>query len=221
MAKSHKAMSDGEWLARLQKFASSGVWPSGEGNRPAPRQKRWHELYLKIEKCPLQSRGQVTLWLKSPTCSCGFHKGHPPANPPTSQSYTREDTVTVQGSAVDTSAVGTVVRPKMTLSMFEKSRFGGSHVASAKPNVNVQRKPTQAPPSPSPSKSTSAAVNPQPSPALRPIIQPSSSFLLPPATETSSAGPDLPLLWPQSMPKEDHKWVAEVLFRVNVKGKME
>lgn len=52
MAKSHKAMSDGEWLARLQKFASSGVWPSGEGNRPAPRQKRWHELYLKVNaKC--------------------------------------------------------------------------------------------------------------------------------------------------------------------------
>ncbi|XP_061077259.1 uncharacterized protein LOC133111127 [Conger conger] len=79
MSKSHKAMGDGEWLARLQRFASSGVWPSGEGNRPAPRQKRWHKLYQKIEECPLQSKGQASLWGKYHPCTCGFHKGHPPA----------------------------------------------------------------------------------------------------------------------------------------------
>ncbi|KAI9520647.1 hypothetical protein NQZ68_015566 [Dissostichus eleginoides] len=38
-------MSDSEWMSRLRKFASTGAWPAGEGNRPAPRQKKWCELY--------------------------------------------------------------------------------------------------------------------------------------------------------------------------------
>lgn len=46
--KSHKAMSDAEWISRLKKFASTGVWPSNEGNRPAPRQKKWHDIYQKV-----------------------------------------------------------------------------------------------------------------------------------------------------------------------------
>lgn len=46
--KSHKAMGDGEWMARLRAFASSGVWPGGGGNRPAPRQRKWHDLYQKV-----------------------------------------------------------------------------------------------------------------------------------------------------------------------------
>lgn len=47
--KSHKAMGDGEWMARLRAFASSGAWPSGEGNRPAPRQRKWYDLYQKVK----------------------------------------------------------------------------------------------------------------------------------------------------------------------------
>ena len=47
--KSHKGMGDGEWMARLRAFASSGVWPSDAGNRPAPRQKKWHDLYQKVK----------------------------------------------------------------------------------------------------------------------------------------------------------------------------
>ncbi|XP_061107847.1 uncharacterized protein LOC133135094 [Conger conger] len=177
MSKSHKAMGDGEWLARLQRFASSGVWPSGEGNRPAPRQKRWHKLY---------------------------QKGHPPAKvdaaASTSAVGATSSTIAVSASTSaedvthSTSTVGTALgrgtplcspvnRPKMSISMFEKSRFGGSHVAAARPNWNVQRKPTQTPPIPATSTSTS---DPQPSPALRPIIQPSSSFFLPPATDTTT-----------------------------------
>ncbi|MEQ2163020.1 hypothetical protein GOODEAATRI_025975, partial [Goodea atripinnis] len=34
-------------MARLRAFASDGVWPSNTGNRPAPRQKKWHALYQK------------------------------------------------------------------------------------------------------------------------------------------------------------------------------
>ncbi|KAJ8375066.1 hypothetical protein SKAU_G00056460 [Synaphobranchus kaupii] len=32
------------------KFATTGVWPSEAGNRPAPRQKRWHDLYQRFSK---------------------------------------------------------------------------------------------------------------------------------------------------------------------------
>lgn len=48
--KSHKAMGDGEWMARLRTFARCGVWPSGEGNRPAPRQRKWYDLYQKVKQ---------------------------------------------------------------------------------------------------------------------------------------------------------------------------
>lgn len=47
-SKPHKAMADSEWMSRLRKFASTGAWPAGEGNRPAPRQKKWYELYQKV-----------------------------------------------------------------------------------------------------------------------------------------------------------------------------
>lgn len=47
-AKSHKSVSDADWLAHLQSFARTRVWPSREGNRTSPRQKRWHELYQKV-----------------------------------------------------------------------------------------------------------------------------------------------------------------------------
>ncbi|MCI4378998.1 hypothetical protein PGIGA_G00222800 [Pangasianodon gigas] len=43
--KSHKAMGDQEWMSRLRRFASTGVWPSEAGNRPAPRQKKWYDLF--------------------------------------------------------------------------------------------------------------------------------------------------------------------------------
>lgn len=44
-SKSHKAMADSKWMSPLRKFASTESWPAGEGNRPAPRQKKWHQLY--------------------------------------------------------------------------------------------------------------------------------------------------------------------------------
>ncbi|KAJ8290439.1 hypothetical protein GJAV_G00012900 [Gymnothorax javanicus] len=71
--KSHKAMGEGEWMTRLRAFASTGVWPSGAGNRPAPQQRKWHDLYQKIEKCPMQTRRQTALFGGSMACNCGFH----------------------------------------------------------------------------------------------------------------------------------------------------
>ncbi|KAJ8340737.1 hypothetical protein SKAU_G00353700 [Synaphobranchus kaupii] len=48
-------MGDEEWMSRLRTFAALGVWPSEAGNRPAPRQKKWHDLYLKLGPCVLFS----------------------------------------------------------------------------------------------------------------------------------------------------------------------
>lgn len=46
--KKHRAMGDDEWMSCLRRFTASGVWASEAGNRPAPRQKKWHNLYLKV-----------------------------------------------------------------------------------------------------------------------------------------------------------------------------
>lgn len=46
--KTHKSMTDAAWLARMKTFAESGVWPQHLGNRPAPRQKKWHDMYKKV-----------------------------------------------------------------------------------------------------------------------------------------------------------------------------
>ncbi|KAI7789647.1 hypothetical protein IRJ41_006644, partial [Triplophysa rosa] len=48
--KSHKAFGDDEWMFSLRRFASTGVWPSEAGNRPAPRQKKWFELFQRFTK---------------------------------------------------------------------------------------------------------------------------------------------------------------------------
>ncbi|RXN37610.1 nuclease HARBI1 [Labeo rohita] len=58
-------MGDEEWMSRLRKFAAVGVWPSEAGNRPAPRQKKWHDLYLKITKKLSGFAKGTTLWLTS------------------------------------------------------------------------------------------------------------------------------------------------------------
>ncbi|KAL3057997.1 hypothetical protein OYC64_010217 [Pagothenia borchgrevinki] len=74
-------MSDSEWMSRLRKFANTGAWPAGEGNRPAPRQKKWCELYQRIEKCPMQAHGQKSLFGQVRQCTCGFHPQKPAATP--------------------------------------------------------------------------------------------------------------------------------------------
>ncbi|MEQ2245911.1 hypothetical protein ILYODFUR_032925 [Ilyodon furcidens] len=72
-SKSHKAMPDTVWMARLRSFAATGSWPADQGNRPAPRQKKWYELYQRIEKCPMMQHGQKSLFGGVRRCLCGFH----------------------------------------------------------------------------------------------------------------------------------------------------
>ncbi|MED6269093.1 hypothetical protein CHARACLAT_029606 [Characodon lateralis] len=66
-------MPDTVWMARLRSFAATGSWPADEGNRPAPRQKKWYELYQRIEKCPMMQHGQKSLFGGVGRCLCGFH----------------------------------------------------------------------------------------------------------------------------------------------------
>ncbi|KAK5600524.1 hypothetical protein CRENBAI_017518 [Crenichthys baileyi] len=66
-------MPDTVWMARLRSFATTGSWPADEGNRPAPRQKKWYELYQRIEKCPMMQHGQKSLFGGVRRCLCGFH----------------------------------------------------------------------------------------------------------------------------------------------------
>ncbi|XP_027138765.1 protein piccolo-like [Larimichthys crocea] len=82
--KPHRAKGENEWISRLRRFAASGVWPSETGNRPAPLQKKWHDLYLKIEKCPKQMRGQMSVFGGAKSCGCGFHAEKPSSSLPAS-----------------------------------------------------------------------------------------------------------------------------------------
>ncbi|CAB1460700.1 unnamed protein product [Pleuronectes platessa] len=124
-------MDDEEWMSRLRRFAAVGVWPADAGNRPAPRQKKWHDLFLKIEKCPMQLRGQRSLFGGTQTSNCGFHIKKP--------SVSVSSSVTPQpgpSSGSPSITPGQPPRkPTLTLASFTKPRFGGSHGAHAQPNL--------------------------------------------------------------------------------------
>ncbi|XP_057203003.1 uncharacterized protein LOC130562147 isoform X1 [Triplophysa rosa] len=161
--RSHKAMSDAEWVSRLRKFASTGVWPS-DGNRPAPRQKKWHEIYQRIEKCPMQSRGQLTLLGAVQKCTCGFHTQKPTASSEQTQRVREQQPAAA--AAQEQSEPQPQARPQPSpsritpsLSMFTKPRFSGSHIAAAKPNLSAARRPSRVDDQPS------AAVSSAPKPS--------------------------------------------------------
>ncbi|XP_041830746.1 uncharacterized protein LOC121643496 [Melanotaenia boesemani] len=151
--KSHKAMGDGEWMSRLRAFASTGVWPPGAGNRPAPRQRKWHDLYQKIEKCPMQAKGQSGLFGQARTCSCGFHaKPATQSSPPSTSS----------AASASAPEARTYLRPPLSLSMFTKSHYGGSLSSAVQPNLVKRRTPSPSPvstPSPSPVRTSSPSLS--------------------------------------------------------------
>ncbi|MED6234107.1 hypothetical protein ATANTOWER_022395, partial [Ataeniobius toweri] len=117
-------------------------------SRQAPRQKKWHALYQKIEKCPIQSWVQTALFRLSATCDCCFHAAKPAFQPPPVAPKS-------VGSESTSYAPRSFLRSSLSLSMFIKSRFGGSHTDSLKPNV-VARKP----PGPSPSSVRTPSLTP-------------------------------------------------------------
>ncbi|XP_057184272.1 putative uncharacterized protein DDB_G0290521 [Triplophysa rosa] len=189
--KSHKAFGDDEWMFSLRRFASTGVWPSEAGNRPAPRQKKWFELFQRIDKCPMQVRGQATLFGGPQKCLCGFHT-------PKSALSTSAPPASTPSSVSASTSAPTISRPALNLSTFTKKRFGGSISSAAKPNLNIPRRIQPGSHSLTPSASQSPAARPAPSatppPSARPAPSaiPSPSARPPPSASPSnitSAGP--------------------------------
>ncbi|KAM9699274.1 uncharacterized protein ACNS7B_006892 [Menidia menidia] len=104
--------------------------------------------------------------------------------------------------------------------MFTKTRFGGAHVAAAKPNIAVARRLTlpQGTEGQSSPASTPTSVVPVPQPVSAASVSADcgpSQLLCPPST------PQLPRLWAEALPEEDHRWVVKKLFRTGAKGKLE
>ncbi|XP_034054489.1 uncharacterized protein LOC117534408 isoform X1 [Gymnodraco acuticeps] len=117
-----------------------------------------------------------------------------------------------------------------------KSRFGGAHAALAKPNLSTARPrkatethvtdpteaststyPTERSFSTAPSVAVSAA---QPRTASVPVLSPGAAAAS--RTETDTASPvQLPRLWSEGFPPEDHKWILKSLLKFGPKGKLE
>ncbi|XP_031172172.2 uncharacterized protein LOC116061928 isoform X2 [Sander lucioperca] len=251
MAKSHKAMGDSEWMARLRKFASTGAWPAGEGNRPAPRQTKWYELYQRIEKCPMQKQGQMSLFGQVRKCLCGFHTqkaaaGQQTEAPSPVQGIVAQHTAAVglvqatvgqQSAALGLGvpgAVGHKQRPSFNLSMFTKPRFGGAHLDAAKPNLTKARPriatqtqvndPTDERASSSANIAVSAPESqtvPASAPVLSPVAVCATVSTADSRTETPEAVTSLPRLWSEGLPPEDHKWILKTVMKVGPKGKLQ
>ncbi|CAK6959843.1 uncharacterized protein LOC117764855, partial [Scomber scombrus] len=180
-----------------------------------------------IEKCPRTRSGQRSLFGNISKCVCGFHTQQPTAaNPPS----------TTTGSVVR--------RTPLTLSMFNKSRFGGKHVAAAKPNLTLARKESkvnraQITVTAATGDTTTAATGDTTTSSPASIATPA-----PPAPEThhshtattacatistADSSPhvpapeacQLPGLWSEGLPPEDHKWIVRLLFKTGPKGKLE
>ncbi|KAI9525156.1 hypothetical protein NQZ68_009354 [Dissostichus eleginoides] len=218
-------MSDSEWVSRLRKFASTGVWPAGEGNRPAPRQKKRFELYQRIEKCPMQAHGQKSLFGQVRQCTCGFH---PQKVPWDSRVLHLVRSTELWGSRVqqvlskalwDTSRLQQTaaeghLRTPLNLSM--------THVTDPT-EASTSTYPTERSFSTAPSVAVSAA---QPQTASMPVLSPGAVSATVSAaasrTDTDIASPvQLPRLWSEGFPPEDHKWILKSLLKLGHKGKLE
>ncbi|CAL8240335.1 unnamed protein product [Merluccius merluccius] len=224
-SKKHRAIGDDEWMSRLRKFAASGVWPSEAGNRPASHQKRWHDLYVKIERCPVQLRGQTSLFGGTQACSCGFH-----AKKVSEVFYTNMTSGTSSASPAATSGQTstpgrTPTKPTLTLASFTKQRFGGSHGAALKPNLSLAGKQANkevsaaASSGPSSAPVTSAAASALPSaapPVAGASIHPVPDTL--PLAEGVAPAPCsepgwLPAKLMKTIPLQDQKWISVALWK--------
>ncbi|MED6258774.1 hypothetical protein ATANTOWER_012229 [Ataeniobius toweri] len=113
------------------------------------------------------------------------------------------------GSESTSYAPGSFLRSSPSLSMFIKSRFGGSHTDSLKPNL-VARKP----PGPSPSSVRTPSLTPSsmrtsgPSP---PSEEPAACVLQ--SVAAGDAGPGwLPGEMRKTIPVQDQRWIGNTLF---------
>ncbi|XP_067093089.1 uncharacterized protein [Osmerus mordax] len=148
----------------------------------------------------MQARGQTALFGGSMVCNCGFHAVKSPQAP---QSVASDLST---GAAAQPS----FLRPPLSVSMFTKSRFGGSQSASMKPNIVARKTPSPAPPpssvrtsSPAPPPSSVRTSSPAPSPSSvrtpSPTPSPSSLRTPSPAPPPSSLRTPSPAPSPSSL----------------------
>ncbi|XP_069383429.1 uncharacterized protein [Paralichthys olivaceus] len=112
---------------------------------------------------------------------------------------------------------------------FTKPRFGGAHVAAAKPNLSPKSIAVTDSAEASSSSAANIAVSaPDPQTAAQvavpgPAAVCASVSTADPRTDTpeAPATPQLPRLWSEGLPTADHKWIAKTLLKVGPKGKME
>ncbi|XP_059892304.1 uncharacterized protein LOC132446171 [Gadus macrocephalus] len=149
-----------------------------------------HFNSLQIEKCPMMLRGQTSILRVAQTCSCGFHPRQSVSSPAASRPATSASTSAASAST-SAAPVQSPGRPALTLSMFDKARFGRTLSAAARPNVNVTRKHVERPPSPATTpagRSTPSATPPPATPPSSPrYIRPVSPFSLPPSSPVMSS----------------------------------
>ncbi|CAM4560459.1 unnamed protein product [Leuciscus chuanchicus] len=224
--KSHKGLGDEEWMSRLRRFANTGVWPSEAGNRPAPRQKKWYELFQRIDKCPRQVRGQASLFGGPQSCLCGFH---PPKN-----SFIYKIIVYILFNLnVLFDWVYYVNMHYVSLQTSSASSVPSSHsdspaaittvTTSTSPSTSVRTSPSLSPMRTSPSPS-SVRASASPSPSListpsasgYPVASGSHTFMAVPAPSSSPADssiPALPAEMRKTIPSQDQRWIVSTLFQ--------
>ncbi|XP_035528006.1 uncharacterized protein LOC118335689 [Morone saxatilis] len=99
------------------------------------------------------------------------------------------------------------------LQEFTKSRYGGTHVSAARPNLSVARRVTK---TPDPQTEAQATV-----PDVAVCASVSTESRTAPQHLGPASAPLLPRLWSEGLPPEDHRWISKVLFRLGSKGKLE
>ncbi|XP_052441426.1 uncharacterized protein LOC127980742 [Carassius gibelio] len=199
------------------------MWPSNEGNRPAPRQKKWYEIYQRPTASNVTGLAQKVV--EQPHAAETAKKVMEQSQPDLQPHPLPKPQPTAPVEA----------RVATQFSLFTKSRFTGSHIAAAKPNLSLARRTSQA--EDQPSAAVSSASRPSttvstPDPTVPTPVPRATADVSNPAqpcrivsTAPSGAllqGPSvvqLPRLWSETIPPEDHKWIGKRLFKIGSKGK--
>ncbi|XP_041846871.1 uncharacterized protein LOC121643491 [Melanotaenia boesemani] len=240
--KSHKAMGDEEWMSRLRAFASTGVWPRGAGNRPAPRQQKWHDLYQKpatqssppsTSSAASASAPEARTYLRPPLSLSMFTKSHyggslssavqpnlvkrrtpspSPVSTP-SPSPVRTSSPSLSSLRTPSASVSSVRTPSPSLSSLRTPSASVSSVRAPSPSLSSLR-------APSPSVSSVRTPSPAPSQGKFPVweqnpVQADASGE-PGGRASSHAGSSASFWLPgelsKTIPLQDQRWIANTLF---------
>ncbi|KAI4785525.1 hypothetical protein KUCAC02_037708 [Chaenocephalus aceratus] len=121
---------------------------------------------------------KTSLFGGSMACNCGYHVVKP-ANAP-------QSVASVSAPGATASAQRTFLRPPPSLSMYTKSRFGGSQSVSLKPHLVPRKSPSSSPPSPSSVRTSMPAPSSvrSPSPSSVRTSMPAPSSVSSPSTSS-------------------------------------